>query len=326
MKLFKDFILFEKDHDWELGNATLYEKGLTDGLPVFLPTMEKMEEMLDFTAKNQTYGQVPPGYRDLTPANVAYNAILAGCKPQEFPVVLTAVVASTKNQFNLLGIQTTTGTPTTAVMIHGPVIQRLGLNHGTNCLGPGNRVNASIGRAVRLSLMNIGAAYPGQTDMATMGQPGKYTFCFAESPENFFIPSFHTRKGLSANESAVTVIGVSGTVEIYDTSSQPQSILNTIIENVYTGKKNSHSSHNPYIGSGELFLLIPPEIIQRFDASEWSLKQIQQYIYNHSNARLQIAKSPDHIYPVITGGLGIKMTYLQTWAGGTEAVTMPLIA
>jgi hypothetical protein len=340
MVLFEGFPLLEPDTPWETGNQLLYERKLTDGLPVVLPTEEKIDRMLEaIKDKEKNYGKMPPGYRDVTPANVAYQAVMAGCRPEEFPVVLSAVTAALQRQFNLLGIQTTTGTPTTAVMLHGPVVDRLGANSEANCLGPGNRVNACIGRAVRLALTNLGAAYPGVMDMATMGQPGKYTFCFGESAKASFIPPFHVRKGLTAGQSAVTLIGVSGTVEVYDVSSTVEATMETLVGSIRIA--SSISSNFAYMGSGELFILVPPEVVDLLNKNGWDLQRVQQFIYERgavpkslfskevqsriAQPHVPIAKSPEHIFPIVTGGVGIKMTYLQTWPGGTDSVTVPLI-
>jgi hypothetical protein len=341
--LFESFPLFEPTADWESGNQILYDKGLTDGLPVALPTREKLEEMLEHISnKEKSYGKVPTGMREANPSNVAYHAAMAGCRPDEFPVVLTAVAASLDPVFNLMGIQTTTGTPTTAVMMHGPVVERLGANAAANCLGPGNRVNACIGRAVRLALTNLGMAYPGTIDMATMGQPGKYTFCFAEATKGFFVPPLHVRKGLSLDQSAITLLGVSGTVEIYDTSQQADATLETLVRSIQMPGNVSHACPIQHMGSGELFILMPPEIIDLLGASGWTLTRMQQYIFDHGavhrtaftqevqkmieGTSVPIAKSPRHIHPIVTGGIGIKMTFLQMWPGGTESVTISILS
>ncbi|WP_413299826.1 hypothetical protein AA0X95_16910 [Bacillus sp. 1P10SD] len=340
MELLEDFILFDHQEDWENGNQVLYHNGLTDGLPVILPTRKKLEKMLETVSdKFKNYGLIPPLFREVTPTNVAYQAVLAGCQPEEFPVVLTAVAAALDPQFNLLGIQTTTGTTTTAVMVHGPITKRLGMNAGPNCLGPGNRVNACIGRAVQLTMTNLGGAKPGTTDMATIGQPGKYTFCFAESPNTSPIPFFHTRKGYKENQSAVTVLGVSGTVEIVEMSSRPEAILLTLAGSLQNA--GNISADRKYLGSGELFILIPPEIMDALHKGGWNLDSIQQYVFQHAKVPLEkfsketqeqilesavpIAKTPKDIYPIVSGGIGRKMTYLQTWAGGTDAITLPLV-
>lgn len=343
MNLFEGFPLFEPTTDWESGNQILYDKGLTDGLPVALPTTERLEGMLEqISDTEKSYGKVPPGMREANPANIAYHAVMAGCRPEEFPVVLTAVAAALDPAFNLMGIQTTTGTPTTAVVMHGPVVEQLGANSGANCLGPGNRVNACIGRAVRLALTNLGMAYPGTIDMATMGQPGKYTFCFAETPETSFVPPLHVRKGLSLDQGAVTLLGVSGTVEIYDTSQQADATLETLVKSIQIPGNVPLAHPIEHMGSGELFILMPPEIIDLLSASGWTLTRLQQYIFDHGTVpkaafsekvqemieetSVPIAKSPQHIYPIITGGIGIKITFLQMWPGGTESITIPILS
>jgi hypothetical protein len=340
LELLEDFILFDNNESWEKGNQVLYEKGLTDGLSVALPTSDKIEKMIETVPDaSKIYGMIPPSFQAVTPVNVAYQAVLAGCQKEEFPIVLTAVVALIEPQFNLLGIQTTTGTPTTAVMVHGPLTKELGMNSEANCLGPGNRVNASIGRAVRLTMTNLGDARPGITDMATMGQPGKYTFCFAESMNATSIPNFHVRRGLQQDQSAVTVVGVSGTLEIYDMSSRPEAILQTLAGSLQSTA--NISIEGKYMGSGELFLLIPPEIVEILTKSGYRLIDIQNYIFDHAAIPVErfskaiqervslpsvpIAKSPKDINLIVTGGVGAKITYLQTWAGGTDSVTFPII-
>jgi hypothetical protein len=340
MGLLADFILFDDNESWEKGNQVLYQKGLTDGLTVVVPTRAKIERMLATVHdKGKNYGPIPPLFRAVTPENVAYQAVLAGCQPEEFPVVLTAVAAALDSPFNLLGIQTTTGTPTTAVMVHGPITKKLGMNAESNCLGPGNRANACIGRAVQLTMVNLGGAYPGKTDMATMGQPGKYTFCFAESTNASPVPFYHVRKGFKEEQSAVTVLGVSGTVEIFEMSSRPEAILQTLVGSLQNAA--CISIDRKYLGSGELFILIPPEIIDVLYKGGWNLEAIQQYVFQYAAVPLEkfskenqarvatspvpIAKSPEDIYPIITGGIGIKMTYLQTWAGGTDAITLAIL-
>src|SRR6185312_8383822 len=199
---------------WEEAQQKLEAVGLGDGLPLVPPTARRMERMLaEVVEPERSYGPVPPLFGDLTAAAIAYQCVLAGCLPAELPIVLTAVAACLAPEFNLLGIQTTTGTPTVAVIVHGSAARALGVNGGSNCLGPGNRANACIGRAVRLALTNIGGARPGVGDMATMGQPGKYTFCFAEC-DNASLPSLPARRGFADGQGAVTVLGVSGTMEV----------------------------------------------------------------------------------------------------------------
>ena len=156
--------------------------GLGDGLPVLPPTRARLERMLDGIADpHASHGALPPLRGPVSAHAVGYQAVLAGCEPAWLDVVLTAVRACLEPELNTLGLLTTTGTATVAVMLNDTAASAVGANAGANCLGPGNRANAAIGRAVQLSLAGIGGAFPGLVDMATMGQPGKYTFCFAEA-------------------------------------------------------------------------------------------------------------------------------------------------
>ena len=170
-----DGLIFAADTDWDRAQQALAEAGFGDGLPLVMPTQARMQQMLAGVADpGRSLGAMAPLFGELTIEAIAYCCVLAGCKPVELPVVATAAVATLADEFNLLGIQTTTGTPAVCVVVHGPVIRALDMNSGTNCLGPGNRANACIGRAVHLVLTHIGGARPDIADMATMGQPGKY--------------------------------------------------------------------------------------------------------------------------------------------------------
>ena len=205
--------LFASDADWDAAQATLLEAELSDGLPAAIPTPARLTAMLAGCDPLLSFGAMPPLLGEITAQAVAWCCVIAGCRPAEFPVVLEAAIATLEPEFNLLGIQTTTGTPTVAAVVHGPAGPALGMNAGTNCLGPGNRANACIGRALRLALTNVGGARPLVGDMATMGQPAKYGMAFAEGVHSLATP-LHVRHGLDPEEGAVTVIGLSGTLEV----------------------------------------------------------------------------------------------------------------
>src|SRR5690349_4749832 len=111
---------------------------------------------------------------------VAVNAVLAGCPPATFPVVLSAVLALARPEVNLRGVNATTHPVAPMVIVHGEIAERCGFNAGIGAFGPGNRANATVGRAVRLVLLHVAGARPGSGDAATHGQPAKYTFCAAE--------------------------------------------------------------------------------------------------------------------------------------------------
>ncbi|OJU44923.1 MAG: hypothetical protein BGN99_20550 [Alphaproteobacteria bacterium 65-37] len=301
----------------------LAEAELSDGLPMVPPTRRRLDAMVATeSARDTSRGQMPPMFGDVSPAAVAYQCVLAGCRPAELPVVLAAAEATLEPGFNLLGIATTTGTACVALCLHGPIARKLEVNAGTNCLGPGNRANASIGRALQLVIRNIGGARADVGDMATMGQPGKYTFCFAERNDGPF-PTLPTRRGFGRDASALTVMGVSGTAEILPGDGEgatPEAILSPIAtamraEIVMSGiaRKNER---------GEQVVLLPLEMAEKIVRHDgWDLGRVQRHLFDEGQG---VARAPDAIHVIVTGGAGYKMSYLPIWGGGSETITKPL--
>jgi hypothetical protein len=308
---------------WEDAQRILAEAELSDGLPMVPPTRRRLDAMVaTAAARDDSRGQMPPMFGDIGPAAVAYQCVLAGCRPAELPVVLAAAEATLEPSFNLLGIATTTGTACVALCLHGPIARKLEVNAGTNCLGPGNRANASIGRALQLVIRNIGGARADVGDMATMGQPGKYTFCFAERNDGPF-PTLPTRRGLGRDASALTIMGVSGTAEILPGDGEgatPEAILSPIAtamraEIVMSGiaRKNER---------GEQVVLLPLEMAEKIVRHDgWDLGRVQRHLFDEGQG---VARAPDAIHVIVTGGAGYKMSYLPIWGGGSETITKPL--
>ena len=189
------------------------EKGWGDGLPVIPPTDDRIYEMLKTVKGNpsKVLGHMPPSAGEVTLEKLAINAVMAGCLPEYFPVIVAAVEAMLEPQFNLLGIQPTTNPVGPALLINGPIRNKLNINCLRGCLGPGWRANATIGRAIRLILINIGGGLPGEIDKAVHGMPGKYTFCFGEDEEGSPWTPLQVDRGFSREDSTVTVMGVAGT-------------------------------------------------------------------------------------------------------------------
>ena len=159
-----------------------YERGWSDGLPVIPPTRVRVIRMLKGTDRSpgEIIGNIPPDNAPCTIEKVAINAVLAGCKPEYFPIVLASVQAALQDKFCMHGLLCTTYFSGPVMIVNGPVVQQVGLNNGINALGQGSRANATIGRALQLLIRNVGGGVPGGIDRAVMGNPGKYTFCFAE--------------------------------------------------------------------------------------------------------------------------------------------------
>lgn len=324
--------VFEDGAVFEDVQAALAEAEQADGLPMVPPTRRRLEAMIKGVgAPDSSYGPMPPLFGDITPAAVAYQCVLAGCRPAELPVVVTAAAACLTPDFNLLGVSTTTGTACVVTMVHGPVAAALEMNAGTNMLGPGNRVNACIGRAVALVLRNIGGARPLVGDMATMGQPGKYTFCFAEADTgdaqaDIAFPSFATRHGLPAGADAVTVLGVSGTMEVLITppGDTPESSLASVPHIMCAGAIAGGAARKPE--RGEQALLLPPEVAQLLSKRGWDLARTQRWLFDRCNELgTEVALKPEDIHIFVAGGAGAKMTYMPLWGGGTAPVTSRLV-
>jgi hypothetical protein len=272
--------------------------------------------------RSESHGLMPPMFGDITPESIAYQCVIAGCRPAELPIVLAAAEAILEPDFNLLGIATTTGTACVALCVHGAIARQLGVNAGTNCLGPGNRANASIGRALQLSIRNVGGARSDVGDMATMGQPGKYTLCFAERNDGPF-PTLTARRGLGADASAITVMGVSGTAEVLPGDGEgatPEAILSPIATAMRAAIVMSSMSRKNE--RGEQVFLLPLEMAQKIVRHDgWDIARVQRYLFDEGQG---VARAPDAIHAIVTGGAGYKMSYLPIWGGGSQTVTRPL--
>ena len=305
---------------WETAQQILTDAELSDGLPLVPPTRRRLEAMVAGVAgRSESHGLMPPMFGDITADSIAYQCVIAGCRPAELPIVLAAAEAILEPDFNLLGIATTTGTACVALCVHGAIARQLGVNAGTNCLGPGNRANASIGRALQLSIRNVGGARSDVGDMATMGQPGKYTLCFAERNNGPF-PTLTARRGLGADASAITVMGVSGTAEVLPGDGEgatPEAILSPIATAMRAAIVMSSMSRRNE--RGEQVFLLPLEMAHKIVRHDgWDIARVQRYLFDEGQG---VARAPDAIHAIVTGGAGYKMSYLPIWGGGSQTVT-----
>ena len=203
-----------------------YELGWTDGLPVVPPTAERVQETLDYTGRpvDEVLGSIAERRREVTVGKVAANAVMAGCLPEYFPVVLAASEGILDPTFNLIGPSSSLGGAGILVVINGPIIQRLDINCRNNLFGPGNRANSTIGRAIRLILMNACASIPGLFDRSMLGHPGKFSYCIAENEAQTHWNPLHVDRGFSRDESTVTVFACEGPRQVR-MASRPEAIL-----------------------------------------------------------------------------------------------------
>jgi hypothetical protein len=183
------------------------QRGWTDGLVVAPPSRDKVESVISYLGrrKEEVVGVVGPREGLATIEQVAINCVMAGCRPEHVPVVLAALEAMLEPEFNLSGVQATTNPCAPLVIVSGPIVAELGFHSREGAFGGGSHASACIGRAVRLILWNIGGGIPGETDMASQGQPAKYLFCAAENAEQSPWTPLHVERGLAADQSAVTV-------------------------------------------------------------------------------------------------------------------------
>jgi hypothetical protein len=209
---------------------TCFAQGWTDGLPVVPPTEVRVVRMLEGTtrAPDKVVGIIPPNQAPCTVEKAAINAVLAGCKPEYLPVVLAAVEAACMDEFCLHGLLATTYFSGPVVIVNGPVVKAIGMNSGVNALGQGNRANATIGRALQLIVRNVGGGRPGEVDRATLGNPGKYTFCFAEDEVGSPWEPLSVELGFPEGTSTVTLFAGAGVQPVVDQLSRtPESLART---------------------------------------------------------------------------------------------------
>ena len=259
-----------------------HERGWTDGLPIVPPTPDRVQQMLNSVRRDpqQVIACIPPRQGLATVEKIAVNAVMAGCLPSYLPVVIAAVQALTEDKFGLRSIQSSTHSIAPLLIVNGPAAKELNVNSGSNVFGPGWRSNATIGRAIRLILMNIGGSIPGLLDKSTFGHPGKYTYCIAENESANPWEPLHVERGLPAEASAVTVFAAEAPQNISDhASGTARGILGTVAGTMIT------------LGSsklGETLLALGPEHAAIIARDGWSKADIRHFIFEH--ARLPLAK------------------------------------
>lgn len=265
----------------ELGDAEdifefMFERGLTDGLPVVPPTPERVMWMLTGTRRDprEVIATVPPNLAPVNVEKVAVNAVMAGCKPEYLPVVIAALEAVCTDTFNIHGIMSTTWGATPVLVVNGPIRHRLAMNMGMMALGYGTRSNATIGRALKLVLRNVGGARPGEIERATLGAPGKFTTCFAEWEERSPWEPLHVERGFNKDESVVTVFGLeAGSRQIADqTSTTAHALAGSL------GMGLEACWHPKQHGAGEILLVISPEHADTLARDKWTKGQVRARI------------------------------------------------
>jgi len=325
-----------------------FQRGVTDGLPVVPPTRPRVRQMLDGTRRppETVLGEMPPNYGRITVEKVAINAVMAGCRPDYLPVVLAAIECVCDPAFNLHGVATSTHFSAPLIVINGPVRARIDVNGSFGVFGPGYRANATIGRALRLLMINVGGARAGETSMSTFGHPGRYTYCIAEHEEASPWPPYHVDRGLSAATSAVTVFAGEAPHGISDHSSRTARQLAGSLGWSASGIWNS--KHFPLYS--HTMLVVGPEHAHTFGDAGWSKGDLRRFLHetirrpygelipdegHGEGTNLRFARtppapetlvakfpSPEEIHVVVAGGTAGRFSVVVPgWLGGRNGST-----
>ncbi len=244
----------------------MYERGWSDGLPVVAPTAARVVRMLTGTtrAPEDIVAIIPPDLVECTVEKIAINAVMAGCRPEYLPVVLAAVEAACTDEFNMHGLLATTWFSGPVIVVNGPITKAIGMNSGINALGPGNRANATIGRALQLVIRNVGGGRPGDVDRATLGQPGKYTCCFAEHEDACWEP-MHVERGFRAEQNTVTLFAGEGVRGMVDQLSRtPESLTRSFAACLRT------TAHPKLPIAFDAMIIITPDHLRVYEEAGWS--------------------------------------------------------
>ena len=336
--------LFEVADDLQAINAFIMQQRWGDGLPVVPPTEERVAAMLRGSARkaDEVIARIAPGFGAASIERIAINAVMAGCEPAHLPVLIAATAAVCEGPFNLQSVQTTTDPVAVWLIVNGPIVQQLNMNSGANCLGQGNWANATLGRALRLILQNIGGALPGEMDRATQGQPGKISFCCAENEaENPWQP-LHIERGFKREQSTVTVVGAEGTMNMHSYGKNADDILRVFADTMM------HGPSNEYVHGGEPWIVLSPEHAEILHDAGYSKADVQQKLWELSKMKagrmtpedigraqasrtaaygpikadtlLTIAHTPKDIAIIVAGGAGAHTVYIPCF-GNTRSVT-----
>ena len=269
-----------------------FERGVTDGLPVVPPSRARVDAMLAATqrARDALVAEVPPNFGRATVEKLAVNAVMAGCRPAYFPVVLAVVEAACDPAFNLHGQSGTTNAASPLVIVNGPVRRRLDVNCAAGVFGPGYRANATIGRALRLVMINLGGTRAGQISMSTMGHPGRYTYCIGEYEEVSPWEPLHVEAGFAATDSTVTLFSGESPLMVNDHVSRSAPQLVASLGWSAAGVWN-HKSFPLY---GHTLFVIGPEHACTLAADGWSKQAVREHLYQTVRRPVRdLAPGPD---------------------------------
>ncbi len=262
-----------------------YQQGWTDGLPVVPPVIERVDAMVAYEGRPREtiIARHPATGLELSLHAAAVNAVMAGCMPEYFPVIVAAFEAMEKPEFNFHGSTASTGGSAPLLIVSGPVVDDIGMNADVNLFGPGNRANATIGRATRLILRNVFQMIPGISDKSTQGQPGKFSFCIAERARGNPWPLLSQEQGYPTGVSSVTVFAGAGFCNVENHGGNtPQHILGSVADAM---------ANYGSITLGQSVVVLAPEHMKIIGDAGWSRKQAQEYLFSMAKRSVDGMKS-----------------------------------
>lgn len=340
---------FEANTEDEL-QALLRDQRRTDGLPVILPTPERVELMLQGAElagfeRDIVVGQVGPNMGFATIEKIAINAVMAGCQPEYMPIVIAAMSAICDPQLDMVEVQVTTHQLTPLLIINGPAIQECGIASGSGALGYGHTANLTIGRAIRLCLINLGGTWPGVSDMSLLGQPGMISYCLGEAEQSSPFEPLHVSLGYSANDSVVTVTCVGSPHSVMavmdaDDPSSADRLLQLLAITIA-----SEGNNNAVVGTGTIVLCLTPDHARVLSEAGYSRRKIQEELWrrahhparyvhelrygpNHASVKALLddpdrphhaVGSPESILVLVAGGAGLYSYVMLPWCRGTHS-------
>ena len=308
-----------------------HANGWTDGLPIVAPTPDRVAEFLAAAglAPDALLGEVPTREVRVTAEHAAINAVMAGCRPEYFPVVVAAVRAHLHEKGNCHSTTGTLSGAVQAVVVNGPIRSKVGIECGAGCMGPGFRANATIGRALRLVIRNVCRAIPGVLDRASFSSPHRFSFCFGENEEASAWTPMHVERGFDANESAVTVHSVMTVDSAVDFMSRTPE---TLCDSMLTTLRRNGIAGDDFLGEDTTaMLVVGPEHQRFFDRAGWSKADIRDYLFPRftddpgPGGRIVGIGKKEGILIVAAGGDGMA----QTWVLIPHlaiAITEPVVA
>jgi len=342
--------------EYEEAVELFFARGWTDGLPVVLPTPRQVEALIAHAERDpqESLGPVPPKGGAATIEKLAINAVMGGCRPEHFPVVLAAMEALMDPAHNLNGVSQTTHMCVSLVIVNGPIARALNFNSRDGVFGNGYRANAAVGRAVRLALWNLGGATPGDTDKATLSHPGEYAFCIAEEEEDNPWTPLHVDRGCPAGSDAVTVFACEGPHSVFCYGT-PEEMLHVLTDSMCSlGNNNMHVL-------GQMLVTLNPLNAEEFAKRGWTKGDVRQYLWEHARrsigdvracgvvheqfrkmerdagryplrydlanptTKVPVTRDPEDIHIVVAGGRSYFAAVLPGWGGfGGYAVTRPI--